>query len=50
MKILTDVEINQVNGGFFWKVLPIVIGGGYLYGSDRAKRDNARDRNQQCQA
>ena len=44
--MINDLEINEidnVNGGWFWIALPIVIGGGYTLGKDRAERDNKRD-------
>lgn len=40
---LSNNEIENVNGGWFWVVLPIVIGAGYTVGKDRAERDNKRD-------
>jgi hypothetical protein len=40
---LNSSEIDSVNGGWFWLALPIVIGGGYTLGKDRAERDNKRD-------
>ena len=43
MRPLSLDEIEQVGGGWFWLALPIVIGGGYTLGKDRAERDNARD-------
>jgi len=42
---LSISELDQVEGGFFWVALPIVIAGGYTLGKDRAERDNARDEN-----
>lgn len=36
-------EIDNVNGGWFWLVLPVIIGAGYTVGKDRAERDNKRD-------
>lgn len=42
---LTDDEVGNVNGGFFWVALPIIIAAGYTLGKDRAVRDNARDAN-----
>ena len=47
---LTDGEIDEVNGGFFWVALPIIIAGGYTLGKDRAERDNARDDANSCPA
>lgn len=41
---LNSGEIDSVNGGWFWIALPIIIGGGYTLGKDRAERDNERDR------
>lgn len=43
MQVLSDNSIECVHGGFFWIALPILIGGGYTLGKDRAIRDNARD-------
>lgn len=40
---LNDSEIASVTGGWFWVALPIVLGGGYTLGKDRAERDNAND-------
>jgi hypothetical protein len=40
---LKSNEIDSVVGGWFWVVLPIVIGAGYAAGKDRAERDNKRD-------
>jgi hypothetical protein len=45
---LQDREIENVNGGFFWAALPIMLAGGYLLGKDRAIRDNARDAKLTC--
>ena len=36
-------EIDEVNGGWFWIALPIVIGGGYTWGKDLAETHNAQD-------
>jgi hypothetical protein len=44
---LNSSEIDSVNGGWFWLALPIVIGGGYTLGKDRAERDNKRDEKKQ---
>jgi hypothetical protein len=47
---LTGAEIDAVTGGaFFVPLIPIAVaafGAGYVYGRDRAKRDNANDENQ----
>lgn len=49
MRYNTDIvtlsadEIDEVNGGWFWLALPIIIGAGYTLGKDRAIRDNERD-------
>lgn len=43
IKELNSSEIDSVHGGWFWLALPIVIGGGYTLGKDRAERDNKRD-------
>ncbi|WP_432770749.1 MAG: hypothetical protein HEQ22_08480 [Sphingopyxis sp.] len=45
IQTMSDAEIADVNGGFFWIALPIIIGAGYTLGKDRATRDNARDEN-----
>jgi len=39
MRVLSQNEIQAVNGGFFWLALPIVIAAGYTLGKDRAVRD-----------
>ena len=36
-------EMESVNGAWIWIALPIVIGGGYTLGKDRAERDNKQD-------
>ncbi|WP_299264670.1 hypothetical protein [uncultured Psychrosphaera sp.] len=43
MKELTLGELQLVSGGWFWITLPIFVGGGYKWGSDRANRDNKKD-------
>lgn len=43
MLTLSVNETASVKGGFFWIALPIIIGGGYTVGKDRAQRDNKRD-------
>ncbi len=47
IKELNSSEIDSVHGGWFWLALPIVIGGGYTLGKDRAERDNKRDEKKQ---
>lgn len=50
LRELTENEIDVIAGGpaFLVPLIPIAaaaFGAGYVYGSDRAKRDNARDAN-----
>lgn len=53
IELTSNEELKEVSGGWFWVALPLFVGGGYKYGSDRAKRDNEREKEaseppQQC--
>lgn len=43
IETLSTEEIEEVNGGFFWIALPLILAGGYTIGKDLAIRDNERD-------